>query len=196
MKQLVQPHIDYCSQLMPLTAANLVKIENLQRNYLRRISTMRNSDYWERLKLCQMLSQQRRLERYKIIYIWKILENRVPNCGIESVENLRLGKLCKIPALKKCSVKVQTLRENTFQVQGPQLFNILPAKIRNMSKCTVEDFKLALDQFLCKIPDEPNVSGTFYTPRACNQITGKPSNSLIDQVRSMNTTQGGGLLGG
>ena len=195
-KQLVQPHIDYCSQLMPLTLGNLSKLENLQRNYLRKLWTMRDKNYWERLKVCQMLSQERRLERYKIIYIWKILEGRVPNCGIETVENLRFGKLCSIPPLKKCSTKIQTLRENSFQVKGPQLFNILPAKLRNMTKCSIDDFKFALDQFLSGIPDEPNVSGPEYTPRACNQTTGKPSNSLIDQVRSKNINQGGGLLGG
>ena len=193
-KQLVQPHIDYCSQLFPLTTANLVQLENLQRNYLRRISTMRESNYWERLKLCQMLSQQRRLERYKILYIWKILEHRVPNCGIEVKQNLRLGRLCEIPGIKKCSARIVTLRENSFQVQGPKLFNILPPKIRNMTGCSIDDFKFALDQFLMKIPDEPNVPGAEYTPTACNQVTGKPSNSLVDQVKSVN--MGGNLLGG
>ena len=68
-KQLVQPHIDYCSQLMPLTGSNLTKFENLQRHFLRRISGMKDSDYWERIKTCQMLSQERRLEKYKIIYV-------------------------------------------------------------------------------------------------------------------------------
>ena len=70
-KQLVQPHVDYCSQLMTLTAGNLARVENLQRNYLRKITVMRELNYWERLRECQMLSQQRRLERYNIIYTRK-----------------------------------------------------------------------------------------------------------------------------
>ena len=37
-----------------------------------------------------MLSMQRRLERYRIIYIWKILENQAPNCGIKKLERLFL----------------------------------------------------------------------------------------------------------
>ena len=45
-----------------------------------------------------------------------------------------------------------------------------------------------------KIPDEPIVPGAEYTPTACNQVTGKPSNSLVDQVKSVN--MGGNLLGG
>ena len=116
----------------------------------------------------------------------------VPNCGIETTEHLRLGRLCKIPQLKKCKSRIQTLREHSFQVRGPQLFNVLPPKIRNMTKCSIDDFKFALDQYLTKIPDEPNLPG--YTPRACSQMSGKPSNSLVDQAR--NLSQGCGLLGG
>ena len=116
----------------------------------------------------------------------------VPNCGIEISDHLRLGHLCQIPPIKKCKARIQTLRENSFQVRGPQLFNILPPKIRNMTKCSIDEFKFALDQFLTKIPDEPSLPG--YMPRACSQISGKPSNSLVEQAR--NTSQGGGLLGG
>ena len=141
-----------------------------------------------------MLSQKRRIERYKIIYIWKVLEGKVPNCGIENYDNLRLGRVCRIPPITKGSTKIQTLRENSFQIKGPQLFNILPEKIRNMKKCSIDDFKFALDKFISNIPDEPNVKGEQYTPRACNQHTGRPSNSVIQQVRTQNL--GGALQGG
>ena len=50
-----------------------------------------------------------------------------------------------------------------------------------MTKVSVEEFKMKLDKFLQKIPDEPNVDGL--TPAACNQWTAAPSNSIIDQVR-------------
>ena len=63
-----------------------------------------------------------------------------------------------------------------------------------MTRCSIEDFKTELDKFLSKIPDEPNVSGGQYTPRACNQNTGNPSNSVTDQVRTLNI--GGALIGG
>ena len=120
----------------------------------------------------------------------------MPNCGIENTEHLRLGRLCLILPIKKSSARIQTLRENSFQIVGPKLFNILPIKIRNMKNCSQDEFKFALDQFLSKVPDEPSVSGQEYTPGACDQHTGKPSNSLVDQIRKINTTQGGGLSGG
>ena len=124
-KQLVQPHVDYCSQLyMPVNGGKLSELENLQRNFTSRIPSAKQLDYWTRLKELQLLSQQRRLERYRIIYVWKVIEGLTPNCGLISSEHIRLGRLCEIPALKnKSSRKIQTLRENSFQVHGPKLFN-------------------------------------------------------------------------
>ena len=189
-KQLIQPHFDYCSQLMNLNQTNISKLEKLQSNFTRRIKFGNDLNYWERLKSAQMISQERRMERYKIIYIWKILEGRVPNCGITAAHNDRKGRLCTIPALKKCNQSIKTLRENSFQVVGPKLFNCLPAKIRNTSKCSTEEFKMILDQYLAKIPDEPKLPG--YTPAASNLYTGQPSNCLVDQVRRQDQIVTGG----
>ena len=88
---------------------------------------------------------------------------------------------------------MKTLRENSFQVQGPILFNSLPAHIRNKKKCSIDEFKLVLDKFLELIPNEPNVNGTHYTPRASCQITGKASNKLLNQIKQLNS--GGHFFG-
>ena len=45
------------------------------------------------------------------------------------------------------------------------------------------DFKTKLDLVLEKIPDEPSVTGSEYTPQACDQLNGNPSNSIIDLIR-------------
>ena len=171
-----------------------IKTRKFAKELLEKIPNYKNHDHWQRLQISQMLSQERRIERYKIIYIWKVLEGKVPNCGIESYDNLRLGRLCSIPPITKGSTKIQTLRENSFQIKGPQLFNILPEKIRNMTNFSIDDFKFALDKFLSKILDEPNVAGEQYTPRACNKNTGRPSNSVIEQERTLNL--GGAIQGG
>jgi hypothetical protein len=97
------------------------------------------------------------------------------------------GRMCQIPELKKkAPASIKKLRENSFQVQGPKLFNSLPIKIRNLRNCSVDQFKAELDMMLEKIPDEPNVTGSNYTPSACDLYTGKPSNSIVDQIRSVN----------
>ena len=129
-----------------------------------------------------MYSIQRRLERYMVIYIWKIIEGKVPNCGVSWTYNERRGRLCSIPPLIKSSRKIQSLRENSLQVIGPKLFNSMPQELRNLSGCSKEVFKSKLDLFLEAIPDQPKTP--TLTPTAVNQITNKQSNSLIDMVRN------------
>ena len=91
-----------------------------------------------------MNSEERRLERYRIIYTWKVLEGLVPNCGIEAVndkspeETDRLGRRCKIPNTKKYR---KSQREQSFQLGGPRLFNSLPQTVRNVTRCSVEEVR-------------------------------------------------------
>ena len=178
---LVQPHIDYCSQLwMPQEGQNLDKIEKLLRDYTRKIPGMQDLNYWQRLQKLKMNSEQRRLERYQVIYIWKIMKGLTPNCGVSwSQTTERNGRLCKIPPLKGAR-SVQTLRNQSFQVSGPRLFNSMPKNIRNMTYCSLEEFKDILDKFLRNIPDEPKCETLI--PSATNQISGKQTNSLKYQV--------------
>ena len=97
-KSLIQGHIDYCSQLyMPSKSSELLKLENLQRWYTKKIPELRNLNYWQRLRAIHLYSQQRRLERYRIIYTWKILEGLAPNCGLEVQSNERIGRQVKRP---------------------------------------------------------------------------------------------------
>ena len=113
---LVQPHIDYCSQLWaPQEGQNMKKIEDILRNFTSRIPKLRHLNYWERLKMLKLNSMQRRLERYKIIYIWKILEGLVPQCGIEKLnkfegpDETRKERLCKVPIHRSKVQSVQTM---------------------------------------------------------------------------------------
>ena len=109
----VQPHIDYCSQLWsPHDGGNLLKIEKLLQSFTSRIPALRHLNYWDRLKMIRMNSQQRRLERYKIIYVWKILEEKVPNCGLEWEQTEDKGRIVKLRPLKKVVTK---LRKACFQ---------------------------------------------------------------------------------
>ena len=115
----------------------------------------------------------------------------MPNSGITESNNLRLGRLCVIPGLKtSCKAKVKSLRENSFQIVGPRLFNCLPQNIRNLRKCSIEEFKSKLDEYLARIPAEPKLPG--YTPSASDLFSGQPSNCLVDQIRNYNENKKGG----
>ena len=176
---LVQPHVDYCSQLWaPSIGPELEKVEGLLRNYTSKIPSIRHLSYWERLNTLKMNSEQRRIERYRIIYIWKILENLVPNCGIMQTSNDRLGRTCKMSKLKGPK-GIQKLRQNSFQSTGPTLFNSLPKRIRDLTGMGPAEFKKQLDEYLTSIPDEPKVSGllpTCLTPDAIH------SNSIVHWI--------------
>ena len=94
-KTLVHCHIDYCSQLyMPGQAKSMQAIEKLMYDYSSRIPEVREQNYWMRLQSLKMNSQERRMERYRIIYIWKILESLVPNCGVYLTNDQRLERIC------------------------------------------------------------------------------------------------------
>ena len=72
------------------------------------------------------------------------------------------------------------MREQTFQVNGSKLFNSLPAKLRNMTKCSLGEFRMALSIYLYKITEDPSVSGL--TPRGCT-AEARASNSILDQCK-------------
>ena len=68
-KTLIVQRIDYCSQLwIPTDATDIQSIEKLQTDFLHRIPAITDMDYWDQLKKLKMLSLQRRLERYRILY--------------------------------------------------------------------------------------------------------------------------------
>ena len=185
-KSLIQPYLDYGSPLWfsPNNQGEINQLEKLQRKFTKKIKGKEKMNYWERIKSLKMLSLQRRLERYNILYTWKVIEGIVPNCGINEYESERRGRLCCIrPINKKSTQRTKSIRENSFQISGPKLFNCLPAFIRCMSGCSVDEFKLALDKFLEHIPDEPKCEDL--TPRSTCIYTSKPSNSILDQIRNI-----------
>ena len=184
-KSLVIPIVDYCSQLWcPLKKGDIQMIEALQKSFTRKIASRGKEDYWERLSSLHLYSLERRRERYRIIYIWKMLENMVPNLSAEQSQiksnvSLRFGRQCVVPPMSRCSsTRVQTLREGSFSTHGAQLFNILPKEIRNLTNVELSVFKKALDKFLMTVPDEPQSPG--YTNRRQAE-----SNSLLHMVQTV-----------
>ena len=182
-KSLIQGHIDYASQLyQPQQSGDLTRIENLLKNFTKKIPELKELNYWERLGKLKMNSQQRRFERYRIMYVWKVLEGLVPNPGINTSDLGTKGWLVKIPSLcTRSSARVRTLREASLNIHGACLFSALPKNIRDIKNCDVIQFKEKLDCFLSKIPDQPKM-GTLI-PDCCDQMTAQPSNSLVDQIR-------------
>ena len=79
-KSLAQPHLDYCSQLWcPDSQGQINSIERVQKSMVSRIrdARLKNLNYWEKLEALKLSSQERRRERYMIIFVWKITQGLV-----------------------------------------------------------------------------------------------------------------------
>ena len=160
-KSLVLPLLEYCCQLWSPRRVGLIrKIEAVQRSFTYRIRGMQDLNYWERLERLELYSLERRRDRYFIVYVWKIINNLAPNLSNEHMaiytrNSERRGLMCRIPAVNTAAVaRVQTLKEDSFIVHGPRLFNAIPRELREFSG-TLYTFKVKLDRYLKSVPDKP-----------------------------------------
>lgn len=178
-KSLVIPRLDYCSQLWnPTRVGQKQKIEALQRTFTRHIETVKDINYWKRLKYLKLYSIERRFDRYLIIFMWKILEGFItaPEHFETTHVDCRTGRKFTVSYLENASVKIL---DSPFN-RGKIAFNKLPKEIRNQTAMRVDKFKNILDKFLEQIPDEPNVPGIF-TLGYGYQYRAARSNSVYDQ---------------
>ena len=192
-KALVQPILDYCSQLWsPHKKSDIQRLEAVQRSFTKQIRGLGDLDYWDRLKALGLYSQQRRRERYRAIYTWKILEAQVPNptpSALEEHTNDRTGRKCSRRTLPtKAPRKIKTLLASSLTHEGPRIFNSLPKEVRNITGCPVTKFKSGLDKLLKAVPDEPPVTG--YTARC------RTSNTIPDQMALLHRDTRTGNSGG
>ena len=175
-KTFVLSRLDYCSQLWsPQSVKLTADLEVIQRHYTKRIHSVSHLGYWERLKELRLLSLERRRERYTVLYVWKILEGLVPNFGIDSCSSPRTGRRCIVPKIPSSSSRMRTQYCNSLGFRGPQLFNALPQRIRDLRGVDISVFKASLDNFLTAVPDEP-------TPRGESRMRAAATNSLLHQM--------------
>jgi len=130
-----------------------------------------------------MYSIGRRIERYKMLYIWKIICGFTPNCGItwnySTTSGLLLNEIPTGPYYK-------SLRENSFHYSAPRLFNKLPRWIRDSKVDTLLEWKHLLDGFITNIPDQPIV--TDQMTGLCDPLYDTASNSLTHWITYLGLT--------
>ena len=174
-KSLIQSKLDYCSQLWsPSDQSSISKLEGVARAFTARVDNMDGLDYWERMFKLGMYSQERRRERYQIIFVWKLSQGLVTGYNLSFQQNERRGLLVVVPQMaSKSPATVRKAREASLQVKGARLLNLVPKELRDKTGISVDSFKSGLDEWLKVIPDQPSIPG-----RQRAAIT----NSLIDQV--------------
>ena len=86
------------------------------KSYTRRIAGCKNLNYWQRLKYLKLQSTERRADRYRILYVWKMMNGKVPNYGLEwSQSNRKMGRMIVVPRLKQGLDKIKTHMEDTLK---------------------------------------------------------------------------------
>ena len=174
-KSLVQSKLDYCSQLWsPADQTSIIELESVARHFTSKIDGMAGLDYWERLSSLSLYSQERRRERYQIIFLWKVAQGLVQGDNATFIQSERRGRLMVLaPLCNQAPSAVRKARESSLQVRGARLFNCIPREIRDTVTGTPDMFKAKLDEWLSTIPDQPTVPGR---QRAA------ATNSLLEQV--------------
>ena len=174
---LVQPRLDYCSQLWsPRDQYSINLLEGVQHNFLSQIHdrALPGLNYWEKLSELRVYSQERRRERYQICFLWKLSQGLIEGYSVKWQWSDRRGRFA-IPntIVSNAPTKVKQARERSLGVHGARLFNMLPKSLRNEDSGDFPLFKNHLDIFLAMVPDQPTTSGL------ARQAA---SNSLLDQV--------------
>ena len=186
---LIRPIIDYCSPLWspkPTDYRAIDRLEGVLRSFSKQVDGLRDLSYSDRLKAMNLQSVQRRHERYKIIYIYKIKEGLVPNLphdptnptssfALSFTINRRQGCRCTLPRQTLHHNPATIPRDSSFALTASNLWNCLPPSISLTTNISVNSFKRQLDKFLALFPDEPRccASGQFTDPN-----TGRTSNSI------------------
>ena len=158
-KSLIRSHLEYCCPLWhPAKISDIQLLESIQREFTRKIEGCTLLSYWNRLRKLELLSLQRRRERYILLTMWKILNRKFPNSTVKFKPLPRLGYQTVIPGIVPNSrTGVQTKYDNSFSVIGPTLCNALPSQL-----ITIESqgaFRRRLTNFTSSLPDNPSVSG-------------------------------------
>ena len=138
-KSMVRSILEYCCAVWdPSKVGDIQALEAVHRHFTKRVAGCSDLDYWERLKKLKMLSLQRWRERYRIIHVWKILNNADPNdIGMEFSEHIRHGTKARVPNFNaKAQMSFSTLYENSFGVKAPRLSNLLPSHVNQHETLT------------------------------------------------------------
>ena len=181
LKSLVLPIIEYsCIVWNPHAQKDIVMLESVQRTFTCKLDGMSDLNYYQRLQALNLYSTERRRDRYILMYVFKIIQGRVPNPGISYKWSARRGKVVITPPVPSSKQsRAATLLHNSFSRRAPRIFNAMPQSLRNISDDTSKDsIKRRIDLLLKKIPDEPRLPGYYPSNNSA-------SNRLEDQIRVM-----------
>ena len=127
----INVHWDYCSQLSSTAKpTDINSVEAPYQDYFKKVFRVDGLTYWWYLTHLKLQSEQKRHNRYKVIYCYMIVNALVPNPGLTLTQDSRRGPLISgMRAKKGCCGWFIYLRESSSHSSGPKLFNCLPRNV-------------------------------------------------------------------
>ena len=142
-KSLIRPHLEYCVQLWNPAACHgnwkiILEIENVQRNFTRRINDIGLLSYRDRLIKCGITTLAERRARGDLIECFKIWKGLV-DYGTDMLKISRSGYKLILQS------KSGTRKYSSFPDRIVSYWNKLPAHVKDAE--TTEGFKSQLELF-------------------------------------------------
>ena len=92
-----------------------------------------------------MYSQERRRERYRIIFLWKVAQGLVQGYQATFTSSPRRGRVMQVsPLANRAPASVKKAKESSLQVRGAQLFNVIPRALRDITAGSPDQLKYLL----------------------------------------------------
>ena len=161
------------------------ELERIQRSFTRQIDGLSEIDYWTRLKMLKIYSEERRHERYLILYCLKIMLGIVPNFGLTWHSTSRSGMWVDVPIVPRkdqAKIAYRQLKTQTVSDRAAVAFNSHPSSLKVLPNSNLLDhvanYNANLDRFLESIPDQP-------TTGKPGMVRGPASNSISDQIMNL-----------
>ena len=178
-KTYIRPIMDFGSPVWaPIRPTQIDELESVLNAFLRKIPALKGLHFWDRLQVMRIMSVQRRMERYIIMYAHQVLSGTVPNPGLSSKWTPKGRKIIIPPIPKKCPASARKLRDQSFNFRAAVLFNSMPAFVRNFEGSNL-GFKNTLTEYLSLVPDHPRTIRTGYMPAPTDTNSQCKSNSLL-----------------
>ena len=157
-KTFVRPHLEYAVQAWcPYTVKDIETLEKVQRRFVRQITSLTGT-YEEKLSKIGLTTLKARRERGDCIEIFKMMR------GLTCVDYKIWFKTLSRPEgpctrlqADPWALEIQParldLRQNSFAIRGPKLWNSLPVEIKQSK--SINQFKNAYDSFWQKRSLDP-----------------------------------------
>lgn len=113
-RTLVPSGREYCCRLCPHLRPRMLLPCRPPENIYQQDPGSTILSYWDRLRHLWTNSLQRRRERFTVIYVWKILENLVPNMSLLEHSQPGRGRLWCVRATQGHTQRRGTLTHNSL----------------------------------------------------------------------------------